>query len=101
MDYKKITDDPLFNRMNLVLIGATLETVIVLFCNGLLPFFPFPEIASPSQGLMLLLLLFCCACYGLYLMVTALFRSDQSIINAGLDPSTGMDFIDIINIPLA
>ncbi len=84
-----------------MLIGATLETVIVLFCNGLLPFFLFPEIASPSQGLMLLLLLFCCACYGLYLMVTALFRSDQSMINAGLDPSTGMDFIDVINIPLA
>lgn len=96
MNYKKITDDPLFTRMNLMLIGATLETVIVLFCNGLLPFFPFPEISSPSQGLMLLLLLFCCACYGVYLVISALFRSNKSIIHAGLDPSTGMDFIDVI-----
>ena len=96
MNYKKITDDPLFTRMNWMLIGATLEIVIALFCNGLLPFLPFPEISSPSQGLMLALLLLCCACYGLYLMITALFRSDQSMLNAGLDPSTGVDLIDVI-----
>lgn len=97
MNYKKITDDPLFTRMNLMLIGATVEIVIALFCNGLLPF---PEISSPSQGLMLALLLLCCACYGLYLMITALFRSDQSMLNTGLDPSTGMDLIDVINLLL-
>ena len=96
MNYKKITDDPLFTRINLMLIAITLEIAIAIFCKGLLPFFPFPEISSPSQGLVLALLLLCGACYGLYLMVVALFRSDQSMMKAGLDPSTGMDFIGII-----
>ncbi|TEU28662.1 hypothetical protein [Alkanindiges illinoisensis] len=101
--HKKILNDPLFARINLLLIGIA-WTIGFFIAPFILMSNAQPSPPFVMDGLLILVLIVglavlwgCLVFYGLYLIWKALVSSDQSLANYSVyDLPTGVDFINLL-----